>query len=145
MNSFKSPRRKLNCILKCCQIIYSIISTSKSISTSTNSSNSSQLSSNSSTQLSSSSSSTSNSSPTPIGADEFLPLLIYVIIRSNPPALISNIEYISRFRNSSLMIAESSYYFLVFYSAVTFIEQLDSSSLSLSPDEYQRYIFLLLF
>ncbi|PHZ11698.1 uncharacterized protein RHIMIDRAFT_203695 [Rhizopus microsporus ATCC 52813] len=44
------------------------------------------------------------------GADIFLPLLIYVVIRSNPPRLISNVQYISRFRHPDHLQAEAGYY-----------------------------------
>ena len=45
------------------------------------------------------------------GADDFLPVLIYVVIHANPPQLASNLEYIQRFRMHSRMVSESAYFF----------------------------------
>jgi len=45
------------------------------------------------------------------GADDFLPILIYIVIHANPPQLSSNLEYIQRFRMHSRMVSESSYFF----------------------------------
>lgn len=47
----------------------------------------------------------------PAGADDFLPVLIYVVIHANPPQLASNLEYIQRFRMHSRMVSESAYFF----------------------------------
>lgn len=45
------------------------------------------------------------------GADDFLPVLIYVLVHANPPMLASNLEYIQRFRMQSQMAAEFAYFF----------------------------------
>ena len=59
------------------------------------------------------------------GADHFLPILIYVILKSNPPFLFSNLEFISRFRNPDALRGEAYYYFTHMMGAVRFIEKMD--------------------
>ncbi|KDN47098.1 hypothetical protein RSAG8_03875, partial [Rhizoctonia solani AG-8 WAC10335] len=75
------------------------------------------------------------------GADSFIPLLIFVLIRANPEHLLSNIEYINRFRRASKLQSEAGYYLSSLMGAVSFIETMDHSSLSnITQEEFEKNV-----
>ena len=75
------------------------------------------------------------------GADTFIPFLILVVLRSNPPHLISNVAYIQRFRNPERLAGENGYYLSSLTGAISFIETMDSSSLSnITQEEFEKKI-----
>ncbi|KAI9137568.1 hypothetical protein BKA69DRAFT_1178042 [Paraphysoderma sedebokerense] len=73
-------------------------------------------------------------------ADMFLPVLIYVVIQANPPKLISNVQYISRFRNPAKLQSEAGYYLTNLMGAISFIESLEAKNLSISQEAFDRNI-----
>ncbi|ANQ06853.1 Uncharacterized protein PCOAH_00011510 [Plasmodium coatneyi] len=74
-------------------------------------------------------------------ADEVLPVLIYVIIKTNPPELISNIAYIQSFRHPNHFVSEEAYSFTQFCSGVEFIKELGKSTfLNIPEEEYKKKV-----
>ncbi|KAL1747857.1 hypothetical protein HDZ31DRAFT_20366, partial [Schizophyllum fasciatum] len=63
-------------------------------------------------------------------ADAFIPLLIFVVLKANPEHLLSNMEFIQRFRNPAKLQSEAGYYLSSLMGAVSFIETMDHTSLS---------------
>ncbi|EEH46674.2 guanine nucleotide exchange factor VPS9 [Paracoccidioides brasiliensis Pb18] len=73
-------------------------------------------------------------------ADSFVPLLIYVVLKANPEHLVSNLQYILRFRNQDKLAGEAGYYLSSLSGAIQFIETLDRTSLTISDKEFERNV-----
>ncbi|KAF8216650.1 hypothetical protein K438DRAFT_1914512 [Mycena galopus ATCC 62051] len=75
------------------------------------------------------------------GADSFVPILIYVVLKANPEHLLSNVEFINRFRNPAKLQSEAGYYLSSLMGAVSFIETMDHTSLSnITQEEFERNV-----
>ncbi|KAJ3683497.1 hypothetical protein LUZ60_013724 [Juncus effusus] len=109
INTYKAPREKLMCVMNCCQVINNLLlNASESVHS------------------------------TPAGADEFLPALIYITIKANPPQLHSNLKFVQLFRRESKLVSEVEYYLTNLISAKTFILNINSQSLSMEESEFER-------
>ncbi|KAH9479330.1 Vacuolar protein sorting-associated protein 9a [Psilocybe cubensis] len=75
------------------------------------------------------------------GADSFVPILIFVVLKANPEHLLSNVEFINRFRNPSKLQSEAGYYLSSLMGAVSFIESMDHTSLScITQEEFEKNV-----
>ncbi|GAA5905749.1 hypothetical protein JCM8208_000885 [Rhodotorula glutinis] len=68
-------------------------------------------------------------------ADLILPLLIYSVVRANPPHLVSHLHFVHRFRSESLLRGQSSFCATNFDAVVEFLNHVDVSSLGLSSSK----------
>lgn len=109
INMYKAPRDKLVCILNCCKVINNLL-LNASVAAKEN----------------------------PPGADEFLPVLIYVTLKANPPQLHSNLLYIQRYRRQSRLVSEAAYFFTNMLSVESFIMNIDAKALSMDETEFEK-------
>ncbi|KAI1112819.1 hypothetical protein F5Y14DRAFT_420341 [Nemania sp. NC0429] len=73
-------------------------------------------------------------------ADSFMPLLIYVVLRANPEHLVSNVQYILRFRNQEKLGGEAGYYLSSLMGAVQFVENMDRTTLTISDEDFEKNV-----
>ncbi|KIK94524.1 hypothetical protein PAXRUDRAFT_782707, partial [Paxillus rubicundulus Ve08.2h10] len=77
------------------------------------------------------------------GADSFVPVLIFVVLKANADHLLSNVEFINRFRNPSKLQSEAGYYLSSLMGAVQYIETMDHTSMSnITQEEFERNVEL---
>uniref|UniRef100_A0AAF5PNL2 Rab5 GDP/GTP exchange factor n=1 Tax=Wuchereria bancrofti TaxID=6293 RepID=A0AAF5PNL2_WUCBA len=76
----------------------------------------------------------------PAGADEYLPVLIFVILKGNPPLIQSNVKFVSRFALPARVLSgESGYYFTNVSCALQFVQNMNAESLKMPKEEFEAY------
>jgi hypothetical protein len=76
-------------------------------------------------------------SPRPPSADDFLPVLIWVVVQAQPMRLFLNVQYTSSFIDEEAMRQSPGYLLTHLCSAMTYIEQCDGASLNgLDADQF---------
>ncbi|KAI0072635.1 hypothetical protein K474DRAFT_1604721 [Panus rudis PR-1116 ss-1] len=74
------------------------------------------------------------SSPTPVSGDIILPLMIFAVVKANPPHLVSHLLYTQRFRNQAVG-GEESYCLINLLAVAEFLENVDLAALGLGESE----------
>lgn len=64
------------------------------------------------------------------GADDFLPVLMYVLARSNMSALLLDVEYMMELMDPALQLGEGSYYLTTTYGALEHIKNFDKQAVT---------------
>jgi len=72
------------------------------------------------------------------GAEGLLPMLIYCTLKSGLPHVHLTIRYISEARLPQKLAGEPEYYVTMFQLAISFLERVDASQLSIDPELYER-------
>ncbi|KAL6306233.1 hypothetical protein BKA93DRAFT_895417 [Sparassis latifolia] len=75
------------------------------------------------------------SSPTPVSGDIILPLMIFAVVKANPPRLVSNLLYIQRFRREGAGGGEEGYCLINLMAVAEFLENVDLAALGLGESE----------
>lgn len=112
MASYRAPTDKLECISNACRALSAMLSDASKRS----------------------------GGSAAAGADELLPMLIFAVIRANPPQLWSNLRFIGEYMRRSMATMEPGYVYTNVLSSIAFIKRVrrDRSFLSISEDEFQR-------
>jgi hypothetical protein len=109
IDNYKAPMDKLICILNACRVINDVLKRTWA---------------------------EGGESHRPLSADDFLPLLIYTLLKANPPRMHSNLEFVAAYRHPTRLVAEEAYFLTALQSACAFVKDAGPSSLEVPQEEY---------
>jgi len=122
MNQYKAPRDKIVCLLNCCKMILNLLKKAKEKAAGGDTMDPDKL---------------KKKQGLLPSADDFLPILIYIVLKARVPNLHLNIRYIEISRHPRKLSGEAAYYFTNLKSAVAFIERLSTDMLSIERELYE--------
>lgn len=114
IDEYKAPRDKLVCILNACRVIDEVFKLTMAEEVDTG----------------------AGGPVRQLSADDFLPILIYTVIKANPQRLPSNLAFVETFRHPGLFVAEDAYFFTALQSAVFFVKEIGYQKLDVTSEEF---------
>ncbi|KAH9849874.1 hypothetical protein C2E23DRAFT_736274 [Lenzites betulinus] len=73
--------------------------------------------------------------PTPVSGDIILPLMIFAVVKANPPHLVSHLLFTQRFRRERAAGGEEGYCLINLMAVAEFLENVDLAALGLGDSE----------
>ena len=73
------------------------------------------------------------------GADDFLPLFIWVVLRAQVPGLLATSNYIEAFLNPERLMGKDGYCLMNLRSAIMFIKDLTASSVTMDAEQFEIF------
>jgi len=110
MNRYVAPSDKMECILNACRVVSTMLTLLCEVE---------------------------GKGDGAVGADEFLPALIYCTVVANPAALYSNLSYIADYSRPSMLMSQSGYFYTNMLSALAFVRSAQPGQLGLSSHEFE--------
>ncbi|EGB05930.1 hypothetical protein AURANDRAFT_17718, partial [Aureococcus anophagefferens] len=89
---------KVDCVVRCASMIFSVLNLARAEN-----------------------SSRKGTSESRAGADDFLPIFIYVVLHADVPRLHSNCDYVEAFHNPTALMSKAGYCFVNLRSAIEFL------------------------
>ena len=117
MDQSKAPADKVECVVRCASMIFSVLNLARAEN-----------------------SSKKGTSESRAGADDFLPIFIYVVLHADVPRLHSNCEYISSYHNPNALMSKAGYCFVNLRSAIEFLLTMEASQINMDQAEFDKQL-----
>lgn len=75
-----------------------------------------------------------------VGADDSMPIIIYLVIKTQPERMFSNLNFITKFRHQKKMLADFGFCYSQIVAAIQFIENLDQSCLTIDSETFEANV-----
>jgi hypothetical protein len=127
MDKFLAPQDKVDCIVRCAKVIFKSLSMASARSAEQKRKEKQERGNKSNNE--SEDTGDASSPPALAGADDFLPIFIWVVLQSRAAGLYSTCEYVQAFYNPLNLMSKGGYCLVNLQSALEFIMNIDAQTL----------------